>query len=101
MATENGASACRIDAGTIDPGRLADLAIVNLRKPHLMPVHDIINTLVYCTKGADVDTTIIDGQIVMRERELLTMDEDRVLDRAQEWGMSLRARSLQSALHVS
>jgi 5-methylthioadenosine/S-adenosylhomocysteine deaminase len=100
MATENGAAACRIDAGTIDPGRLADLAIVNLRKPHLVPVHDIINSLVYCAKASDVDTTIIDGQIVMRERELLTMDEGGILDRAQKWGMRLRERSLQSELYV-
>ena len=99
MATETGARACRIDAGTIDPGRLADLAVVNLRKPHLVPVHDIVNSLVYCAKGEDVVTTIINGSIVMRDRELVTMDEEWILDLAQEWGSSLRQRSLQSALY--
>ena len=99
MATENGAKACRIDAGTIDPGRLADLAIVNLRKPHLVPVHDIVNSLVYCAKGEDVETTIINGCIVMRDRELVTMEEDEILDLAQEWGSSLRQRSLQSEFY--
>jgi 5-methylthioadenosine/S-adenosylhomocysteine deaminase len=98
MATENGARACRIEAGTIDPGRLADLAIVNLRKPHLVPVHDVINSLVYCVKGEDVETTIIDGRIVMRDRRLVTMDEGEILDLAQEWGTKLRRRSLQSEL---
>ncbi len=99
MATENGARACRIDAGTIDPGRLADLAVVNLRKPHLVPVHDIMNSLVYCAKGEDVETTIINGSIVMRDRALVTMDEDEILDLAQEWGSSLYQRGQQSELY--
>jgi len=98
MATENGATVCRVEAGTIDPGRLADLAIVNLRKPHLVPVHDILNSLVYCAKAEDVVTTIIDGRIVMRDRRLLTMDEEAILDLAEEWGGDLRQRSLQSEL---
>jgi 5-methylthioadenosine/S-adenosylhomocysteine deaminase len=98
MATENGARACQIDAGTIDPGRLADLAIVNLRRAHLLPLHDVVNSLVYCAKGSDVATTIIDGRVVMRERRLLTMDESEILDLAQEFGADLRARSLQSEL---
>lgn len=98
MATENGARACRLDAGTIDPGRLADLAIVNLAQPHLLPVHDIINSLVYCARGSDVDTVVIDGQVVMRARRLLTMDEQAILDMAQEWGQDLRRRSQASRL---
>jgi len=99
MATETGARACRIDAGAIDPGKLADLAIVNLVRPHLLPVHDIINSLVYCAKGSDVDTVIINGQIVMQGRQLVTMDEQTILDMAQEWGQNLRERSLQSSLY--
>jgi 5-methylthioadenosine/S-adenosylhomocysteine deaminase len=93
MATENGARACRIDAGTLDPGRLADLVIVDLRQPHLLPVHDIVNTLVYCAKGSDVDTVVIDGQVVMKGRRLLTMDEDVILDLALKRGRNLRERS--------
>lgn len=99
MATENGAKACRIDAGTIDPGRLADLAVVNLRKPHLVPVHDIINSLVYCVKGEDIQDTIINGRVVMRDRQLVTMDEEEILNLAQEWGTNLYQRSLQSELY--
>jgi 5-methylthioadenosine/S-adenosylhomocysteine deaminase len=98
MATENGARACRIDAGTLDPGRLADLILVDLSGAHLQPVHDIINSLVYCAKGSDVDTVIIDGQVVMRGRKLVTMDERTILDMAQEWGQNLRQRSLRSSL---
>jgi 5-methylthioadenosine/S-adenosylhomocysteine deaminase len=99
MATENGAMACRIDAGLIEPGKLADIAIVDLRRPHLVPVHDIINLLVYCAKASDVETTIIDGRVVMRNRMLVTMEEEEILSMAQEWGTHLRERSLQSQLY--
>jgi 5-methylthioadenosine/S-adenosylhomocysteine deaminase len=99
MATENGAKACRIEAGTLDPGRLADLVLVNLGRAHLLPVHDIVKGLVYCAKGSDVDTVIIDGQVVMQGRKLVTMDEQAILDMAQEWGQNLRQRSLRSSLY--
>ncbi|MBN1317129.1 MAG: amidohydrolase [Anaerolineales bacterium] len=99
MATENGAKACRINAGTIDPGRLADIAIINLRKPHLLPVHDIMNSLVYCAKGEDVETTIIDGRVIMQNRKLLTLDEDFILDQAEKWGTDLSLRSRKSELY--
>ncbi|MGC8825566.1 MAG: amidohydrolase family protein, partial [Anaerolineae bacterium] len=98
MATEYGARACGIDAGTLDAGKLADVVVVNLRRPHLVPVHDIINTLVYCAKGADVETVIIDGRVVMHERQLQTMNEDDIITMAEEWGQDLRRRSLQSPL---
>jgi 5-methylthioadenosine/S-adenosylhomocysteine deaminase len=99
MATENGARACRIDAGTLDPGRLADLVLVDLSGAHLLPVHDVVNSLVYCAKASDVDTVIIDGQVVMQGRRLLTMDEGLILDMARQWGQNLRQRSLCSNLY--
>jgi 5-methylthioadenosine/S-adenosylhomocysteine deaminase len=99
MATEHGARACRLEAGTLDPGRLADLALVHLRQPHLVPVHDILHTLVYSARGSDVVATVIDGRVVMRDRQIQTVDEERVLDEAERWGRNLRARSLQSALY--
>jgi 5-methylthioadenosine/S-adenosylhomocysteine deaminase len=99
MATEQGARACCIDAGILDPGRLADLVLVDLGGAHLLPVHDIINSLVYCAKGSDVDTVIINGQVVMQGRKLVTMDERAILDMAQEWGENLRQRSLRSSLY--
>jgi 5-methylthioadenosine/S-adenosylhomocysteine deaminase len=99
MATEHGARASRIDAGVLDPGKLADIAIVNLRQPHLIPIHDIINSLVYCAKSCDVQTTIINGRVVMRDRTLTTRDEEAILDMAQRWGQNLRERSLQSELY--
>ena len=89
MATEGGARAAGIDAGTIDPGKLADLAILNLDQSHLLPLHDIVNTLVYCARASDVETTLIDGQLVMQERALLTLDEEKVRHEAAQFGGEL------------
>lgn len=89
MATEGGARAAGIDAGAIDPGKLADLALINLDQPHLMPLHDVVNTLVYCAKSSDVETTIIDGQIVMHHREIRTLDEEKTRHEAADFGGEL------------
>ncbi len=94
MVTEGGARAAGINAGTIDPGKLADLAIVNLDAPHLLPVHDILNTLVYCARADDVECTIIDGQIVMRNRVVQTVDEEKVRREAAAFGANLYRQGL-------
>jgi 5-methylthioadenosine/S-adenosylhomocysteine deaminase len=95
MATENGARALGIDAGTLDPGRLADLAIINLERPHLMPMHDVINTLVYCAKSSDIETTIIGGGIVMREGVIQTVDARAAMNDAARYGIHLFERGKQ------
>jgi len=97
-ATEGGARACRVDAGTLDPGRLADIAIVNLSGAHLRPVHDILQTLVFCARAADVRDVIIDGQVVMRQRQILTVDEAALVEEADAVGRELYARAQQSAV---
>lgn len=68
MATVNGAKALGINAGSIDEGKLADIIVIGLRKPHLLPVNDIISNVVYSMGGNDVDTSIINGEVVMRDR---------------------------------
>lgn len=92
-ATEGGAQACRVDAGTLDPGRLADLVIVDLSAPHLRPIHDILPTLVFCARAADVRDVIIDGQVVMRQRQVLTVDEAALVTEAEAMGQELYARA--------
>lgn len=98
MATEHGALACGLDAGTIDQGRLADLVLVDLRRPHLVPVHNVVGTLVYAARAGDVETVIIDGRIVMRGRRLLTLPEEKIVARADELGRALYRRSRASDL---
>ena len=86
MATIEGAKVLGLEQkiGTIEVGKKADLIIVDLEKPHLYPQHDICALLAYSANGADVDTTIINGKIVMENRKLSTINEREVLDKAQE-----------------
>ncbi len=97
-ATEGGARACRVDAGTLDPGRLADVIIVDLNGTHLRPIHDILQTLVYCARAADVRDTIIDGRVVMRRRRIITVDEAALVEEADAVGRELFDRAQQSTV---
>ncbi|MFD5794670.1 amidohydrolase family protein, partial [Streptomyces diastatochromogenes] len=65
--------------GTLAPGRRADLILVDLTGPHTQPVHDLAATLVHSARSADVRTTIVDGRVLMRDRELLTLDVPAVV----------------------
>ncbi|MDI9834159.1 amidohydrolase [Streptomyces sp. KAU_LT] len=60
--------------GSIAPGRRADIVLVDVSGPHTQPVHDLAATLVHSARFSDVRTTIVDGRILMRDRELLTID---------------------------
>ena len=87
FATEGGARACRLDAGTLDEGRLADVVLVDLSGPHTFRLTDeIISCLVHCAKSSDVETVIVNGEIVMRDREIQTVDETAVLREAKRVG---------------
>jgi 5-methylthioadenosine/S-adenosylhomocysteine deaminase len=70
MATVNGAKALGINTGSIEEGKLADIIISDLRKPGLSPVNDMVSNIVYSMSGADIDTSIINGKIVMRDGEI-------------------------------
>ena len=83
MATVNGAKALRLKAGVIKEGYLADLAIINFSRPHLWPINNVISHLVYSANGNDVETTIVDGKILMLDQEVLTLDEEKILEKAE------------------
>lgn len=53
---------------------LADLIVVDLQKPHLQPIHDLVSNLVYCGKASDVDTVVVDGRIVVENRRVAGVD---------------------------
>ncbi len=84
MATLNGAKALRLKAGVIKEGYLADLAIIDFNQPHLRPINNVISHLVYSANGNDVETTIVDGKILMLDREVLTLDEELILAEAEK-----------------
>lgn len=84
-ATQNGARAMGFEeSGVLAEGRPADLIIVDMDKPHFRPRHDLIASLVHTGKGADVTHVMVDGKLLMRNRELLTLDEEKILYEAEK-----------------
>ncbi|WP_211747362.1 amidohydrolase [Paenibacillus sp. Marseille-Q4541] len=85
MATLYGAKLLQLDheIGTLSPGKKADIILVDLNKPHLAPLHQLESLLAYGVNGADVDTTIVNGKVLMYRRKLLTIDEEALLDDVQ------------------
>ncbi|MEV6511558.1 amidohydrolase [Streptomyces sp. NPDC051642] len=79
--------------GSIAPGRRADIVLVDLTGPHTQPVHDLAATLVHSARSADVRTTIVDGRVLMRDRELLTLDVPAVVRELEELLPALVDRS--------
>ncbi len=86
MATSGGARVLGMEAeiGSLAVGKKADVIVVDLNRPHLQPIYNVVSHLVYAATGADVRDVIIDGKIVMQNRKLLTLDEDRILARMKE-----------------
>lgn len=85
MATVCGAKALGMDdVGILREGMKADLILIDTDKPHFYPQHDLISHLVYAASGNDVDTVIIDGQILMEKRQMLTLDEEKVMAEAEK-----------------
>ncbi|MFC8093881.1 amidohydrolase [Streptomyces sp. NPDC057301] len=80
-------------AGSIAPGRRADIILVDLTGPHTQPVHDLAATLVHSARSSDVRTTIVDGRVLMRDRELLTIDVPAVVRELGERMPALLDRS--------
>jgi 5-methylthioadenosine/S-adenosylhomocysteine deaminase len=85
MATRDAADALhRGDLGRIVPGATADLAMVDFRRPHLVPRHDAVSHLVYAASGRDVSATIVGGKVLMAEGRIETLDAAAVMAAAQK-----------------
>ncbi len=82
-ATRNGYRALGIaDGGWLAPGNLADLILVDLRKPHLTPALRIVSCFVHQGQASDVEAVMVDGRWLMRDRRVLTLDEAAILREA-------------------
>ena len=86
MATVNGAKATGFEneIGQIKEGSKADIILIDMDKPHITPINEYIPALVYCVQGSDVDTVIVDGNILMENRILKTIDEEKVKSKVKE-----------------
>lgn len=92
QATIEGARALGLGdrIGSIEPGKEADLVVVDLDRPHLVPLHDVYAHLVYAVGRDDVRTAVIRGRVVMRDRELTTIDEREAMREVAELAGRLR-----------
>ncbi|WP_338833218.1 Melamine deaminase [Moorella humiferrea] len=86
MATVGGARAMRMGEklGTIETGKKADIILLDARTSFLTPRIDLVNQLVYSETGESVDTVIVQGKVIMRNRKITTFNEEEILARAQE-----------------
>ena len=99
MATVNAAKAIGLEKeiGSIEPGKKAHLILINLRKPHLTPLLrkpklNVVSLIVY-SAGSDVDTMIVDGRVLMLNRRVLSLDEERVLSETQDAAEEMMERT--------
>jgi len=92
MATIDGARALHMEKeiGSLEAGKKADLVLISLNEPNAVPMYDVYAQIAYSLKGSDVDTVLIGGCVVMRDRKLLTVDEPAVLEKAREYGMAVK-----------
>jgi 5-methylthioadenosine/S-adenosylhomocysteine deaminase len=95
MATIRGARALHLEReiGSLEEGKRADLIVVDLDDLNQVPLYNIYSQLVYATKAADVRTVVVEGRVLMRDRKLLTLDEESIKRDARQWRERI-ARSL-------
>ena len=83
MATQGGAKVLNLsyEIGSLEVGKKADIIILDLKKPHLLPLYNLYSHLVYTFKGADVNSVVVDGHILMKNRKFTHLDENEILGR--------------------
>jgi 5-methylthioadenosine/S-adenosylhomocysteine deaminase len=86
MATFLGAKSLGLEKeiGSIEAGKKADIILLDFKKPHLTPFHNCPSHIVYSAFGSDVDTVIIDGNVIMQNRQIITLNEQKIIKMAQD-----------------
>src|SRR6266481_1163991 len=93
MATIEGARALHLEKeiGSLEAGKKADLILIGLDAPNAVPMYDVYAQLAYALKGSDVETVIVGGRVVMRDKKLLTLDEPAAIAKAREFKNKIEA----------
>jgi 5-methylthioadenosine/S-adenosylhomocysteine deaminase len=93
LATIGGAKALGMDRtiGSLEAGKRADLITVSIRAARQTPLYDVVSHLVYVTRGDDVRNTIVNGKVLMRDRQVKTLDRAAVIANANRLAASVRA----------
>lgn len=99
MATINGARALKMDdqIGSLEVGKLADLIMVDTRKPHNTPLHDPVSTLVYSARGDDVTHVMVEGEFLVRDGKATFVDEQKLIHQVQDRAEALVERAKSTA----
>lgn len=83
----NGAKALGLESeiGSIEPGKRTDIILVDMNKPHLRPLNNVVGLLVFAARGQDVDIVIIiDGVVIMEKRKIQGIDEAKIINKSEE-----------------
>jgi 5-methylthioadenosine/S-adenosylhomocysteine deaminase len=93
MATIDGAKALHMEKeiGSLETGKKADIILISLDEPNAVPMYDVYAQLAYALKGSDVQTVIIGGRVVMRDRKLLTVNEREAMAKARQYKKTIAA----------
>ena len=87
MATMGGARVLNLHdrIGSLEPGKRADIVLLDTRRAGLTPLYDVYSLLVYQARGSDVSTVLVNGRVVVRDREVLMVNEAEVVERARDF----------------
>ncbi|WP_333703646.1 amidohydrolase [Vibrio hepatarius] len=98
MATMGAAKALHMEdkVGSLEVGKLADIIVIDTKAPNMVPVYNPYSALVYSANSANVRHTIVDGKILMKDRNMLTVDEDAIRKEALEFAKVVRSTVIES-----
>jgi 5-methylthioadenosine/S-adenosylhomocysteine deaminase len=97
LATLNGAAVLGLNdqIGSLERGKLADLIIIDLDRPHLTPAYDVVSHLIYSARGSDVRDVMVNGKFVVRKGKIMTVDEEEL-----KWKVRELAARIASDLNI-
>ncbi|MGB9202612.1 MAG: amidohydrolase family protein, partial [Terriglobales bacterium] len=79
------------EIGSLEKGKKADLILIGLDEPNAVPMYDVYAQIAYSLKASDVETVMIGGRVVMRDRKLLTVNEQEAMAKAREYKKTIAA----------
>lgn len=79
------------DLGSLDPGKKADMIVLDAQQPHMVPLYNPYSQITYVATGADVRTVMVNGQIVVQDRQIVTFDVRETMARVQEFARKIKA----------